>query len=154
MTSASKDRKRMRCRGIAGNQRGQALAETGIVIVLLLLLIMGVVEFGRAFMVTNMIVHAARDGARTAAVVPTTQRDSSGNITNTTAIKTSVRNQIAGVVGTSVASTLTINVTQAAGPPPVVTLQVTGNIPFILHWAGFTNYTINRSVTFRDEGRP
>jgi Flp pilus assembly protein TadG len=38
----------MRRQGLAANQRGQALAETGIVIVLLLLLIMGVVEFGRA----------------------------------------------------------------------------------------------------------
>jgi hypothetical protein len=52
------------------------------------------------------------------------------------------------------AAALTINVTQTAGPPPVVTVQVSGNIPFILHWAGFTNFTINRSVTFRDEGRP
>ena len=107
MTPASKVRKRMRCRGFAGNQRGQALAETGIVIVLLLLVILGVVECGRAFMVTNMIVHAAREGARSAAVVPTSQRTSAGIISNTLAIKTFVRNQIAGVVGTSVASTLT-----------------------------------------------
>ncbi len=153
MISASKDKKRMKRRGVAGNQRGQALAETGIVIVLLLLLIMGVVEFGRAFMVTNMIVHAARDGARTAAVVPASDRDSAGIIEDTSSIKTSVRSAIAAVVGTSVASAMTINVTQTAGPPPVVTLQVSGNVPFILHWAGFTNYTINRSVTFRDEGR-
>lgn len=153
MTSASKEKKRIRWHGVAANQRGQALAETGIVIVLLLLLVMGVVEFGRAFMVTNMIVHAARDGARTAAVQPVTNRDSSGIILSTSSIETAVRNEIAAVVGSSTASGLTINVTQAAGPPPVVTVQVSGNIPFILHWAGFTNYTINRSVTFRDEGR-
>lgn len=153
MNPASIEKKRMIRHGRFADQRGQALAETGIVIVLLLLLIMGVVEFGRAFMVTNMIVHAARDGARTAAVVPASQRDESGLISDSASIKSAVRTAIEGVVGTAVAAALTINVTQAAGPPPVVTVQVSGDIPFILHWAGFTNYTISRSVTFRDEGR-
>ena len=63
-------------KGWFANQRGQALAETGIAITLLLLLVMGVIEFGRAFMVANMITHAARDGARSAAVVHSTDRDS------------------------------------------------------------------------------
>jgi Flp pilus assembly protein TadG len=143
----------MRRHGLVANQRGQALAETGIVIVLLLLLILGVVEFGRAFMVTNMIVHAARDGARTAAVAPSTDRDDDGIITDTSSIVDSVRTSIAAVVGSGTASGLSIVVNQAAGPPPTVAVQVSGDIPFILHWAGFTNYTINRSVTFRDEGR-
>lgn len=148
-------RERMRRIRPAANQRGQALAETGIVIVLLLLLIMGVVEFGRAFMVSNMVVHAARDGARTAAVTATTNRDSSGFINSGTksTIIASVRNSIAGVVGSTTAAGLSIAVNQGDGPPPVVTLEVIGNVPFILHWAGFTNFTINRSVTFRDEGR-
>jgi len=142
-----------------GNQRGQALAETGIVIVLLLLLVMGVVEFGRAFMVSNMITHAARDGARTAAVVGVNDRDSSGFITSgkKSSIVTTVRDAVAAVVGSSTASGLSIAVNQSGGgggPPAVVTVSISGNIPFILHWAGFQNFTINRSVTFRDEGRP
>ena len=43
---------------------GQGLVELGIIMVLLLALTMGVVQFGHAFMVANMITHAARDGAR------------------------------------------------------------------------------------------
>lgn len=154
MKIAPREGKRTALSKLVRDQRGQALAETGIVIVLLLLLVMGVVEFGRGFMVSNMIVHAARDGARTAAVVPPTQRDSNGIITNPAPIITSVRNSIAGVVGSSTASGLSITVNQGAGPPPVVSVRVNGNIPFILHWAGFTNFTIDRQVTFRDEGRP
>lgn len=155
MKIASNDTRRVGWPHAGRNQRGQALAETGIVIVLLLLLVMGVVEFGRAFMVSNMIVHAARDGARTAAVVAPTDRDSSGiiNSSKTSAIVDSVRTSIAAVVGATTAAGLSISVNQAAGPPPTVAVQVNGDIPFILHWAGFTNYTINRSVTFRDEGR-
>lgn len=140
------------CRPVA-NQRGQALAETAIVIVLLLMLVMGVVEFGRAFMVSNMIVHAARDGARSAAVEPVTNRDSDGFITNTTSIKNHVRTAIASVVGTSAAQALTINVSQPNGPPPLVTVQITGSIPFVINWAGYSSFPVNRSVTFRDEGR-
>jgi len=143
-------------RSAGRNQRGQALAETGIVIVLLLLLVMGVVEFGRAFMVSNMITHAARDGARRAAVVGTIDRDSNGLISSgkKSTIVSAVRDAIAATVGNATASALSIAVNQQTGPPAVVQLSVSGNIPFILHWAGFTNFTINRSVTFRDEGRP
>jgi Flp pilus assembly protein TadG len=146
--------KRFKGKRPTSNQRGQALAETGIVITLLLLLVMGVVEFGRAFMVSNMIVHAARDGARMAAVEPVTNRDDNGLIVSSTSIKNHVRTAIASVVGASTAQALTINVTQAAGPPATVAVQITGSIPFILNWAGFSNFPVNRSVTFRDEGRP
>lgn len=158
MGAAPKDnRTRGRLRpGLNLNQRGQALAETGIVIVLLLLLVMGVVEFGRGFMVSNMIVHAARDGARTAAVATPADRDENGFISSgkKSTIVTAVRNAVASVVGSSTASSLSITVNQGSGPPPVVNVRVNGNIPFILHWAGFTNFSIDRTVTFRDEGRP
>ncbi len=156
MRIASKDKKRVGRPLLGLDQRGQALAETGIVIVLLLLLVMGVIEFGRAFMVSNMIVHAARDGARTAAVVSSSDRDSDGiiNTSKKNSIIGTVRDSIAAAVGTSTAAGLIIAVNQTTGPPATVQLEVNGDIPFILHWAGFTNYTINRAVTFRDEGRP
>lgn len=139
------------------NQRGQALAETGIAITLLLLLVMGVIEFGRAFMVANMITHAARDGARSAAVVAATERDSSGTISSDakSTIITQVRTAIAGVVGASAASALSITVTQAgssASPPPLVTVTVSGQVPMIINWGGRTGFAVNRAVAFRDEG--
>jgi len=47
--------------------RGQAMIELGIVVIVFAMLTMGAVQFGHAFMVLNMITHAARDGAHTAA---------------------------------------------------------------------------------------
>jgi Flp pilus assembly protein TadG len=58
------------------NGKGQALVELALVIFLLLLLVMGIVEFGRAMYVKNTLTHAARAGAR-AAVVATGITDNS-----------------------------------------------------------------------------
>src|SRR5207247_10193390 len=45
-----------------GNQRGQALIEVGMSITLFLAIALGLLTFGHAFLVMNMITHAARDG--------------------------------------------------------------------------------------------
>jgi hypothetical protein len=52
------------------NQKGQALIETALVIPLLLLLVMGLFEFGRAMYIKNTLNNAARAGARAAVVTP------------------------------------------------------------------------------------
>lgn len=50
------------------NQKGQAIVETAIILPLLILLIMGLFEFGRFLYLKNTINNAARAGARSAAV--------------------------------------------------------------------------------------
>src|SRR5205809_7330275 len=78
-------------------QRGQSLVELGITIVHLVTLAMGIIEFGRAFMIANMVTAATRDGARAAAVVsaahrhPTTAQISSAS---KSAIQTQVVNEV------------------------------------------------------------
>jgi hypothetical protein len=52
------------------NQKGQALVEAAIILPLLLLLIMGLFEFGRAMFLKNTLNNASRAGARTAVVTP------------------------------------------------------------------------------------
>lgn len=52
-------------------QSGQALAEFAIVVPLLLLLVLGVVDFGRAWHAYQVITDAAREGARLAVVART-----------------------------------------------------------------------------------
>lgn len=52
------------------DSRGQALVELALVIGLLLLLVMGIFEFGRAMFNKNTLTQAARGGARTAVVTP------------------------------------------------------------------------------------
>jgi Flp pilus assembly protein TadG len=135
---------------IRGRQRGQALIEMGFVIVLFVTLTMGVIEFGRAWMIGNMITHAARDGARAAAVTPTASRGTGGTISNTSAIQTSVLNSIRNAVPTS---GFAVNVTQpTVGGIPMVQVQVAATVPYLFQLVG-NSFTVNRTVTFRDEGR-
>ena len=55
-------------RRLIGNHRGQSVVEFALVLPLLLLIVFGVTEFGRAWMTLNVLTAAAREGARTAVV--------------------------------------------------------------------------------------
>ncbi len=149
-------------------QRGQALAETGITIVLFLIMALGVLMFGHAFMVVNMVTHAARDGARLAA--SWASRDACQKITNDQPIKDAVNATIATVTG----QTFQVTVGQQPGPittanppcspapgsTPTVTVNVNGCVPYLFNIFGFGsagcpsgNFQLNRTVTFADELR-
>ncbi len=124
------------------------MVETAIVVVLFVTLVMCALEFGRAWMVANMITHAARDGARIAAVVPATGRSSSGVISSTSSIQSQVLTDIQNVVPTT---GLTVNVTQpTVSGIPMVQVQVSGTVPYLFY---NSNISVSRTVTFRDEGR-
>lgn len=139
-------------------ERGQTLVELGITIVLFMMLSLGIVEFGRILMIVSVVTHAARDGARAAAVA--TNRDVSGNITDTSSIKQRVRDQLANVVGTADAndnSKYQVAVTQVAdGGIPMVEVKVTGSVPYLfapLLFGSTASLGIDRAVRFRDEGK-
>lgn len=58
---------RRRLRGafeLASGERGQALVEMALVMTVLLILILGAMEFGRIFNAYLVVTHAAREGAR------------------------------------------------------------------------------------------
>lgn len=52
------------------NKKGAALVEMALILPLLMLIIFGIFEFGRAMYITNTLNNAAREGARRAAVSP------------------------------------------------------------------------------------
>ncbi|MGB7970763.1 MAG: TadE family protein [Candidatus Deferrimicrobiaceae bacterium] len=52
-------------------KKGQSLVEFALLLPLFLLMVVGVAEFGRAWMTRNILTGAAREGARVAAVQPT-----------------------------------------------------------------------------------
>jgi len=52
------------------NSAGQALVEMAILLPLLLLMVLGIFEFGRAMYIKNTLTHAARAGARAGVVIP------------------------------------------------------------------------------------
>ncbi len=72
------------------NNRGQAIVETALSIIILFLVVFGITEFGRAMYIKNMLNNAARAGARAAAVTSnltttsTTYSDFSVNNCNST----------------------------------------------------------------------
>ena len=136
-------------------QRGQALVELGIVIVLIVTLAMGIIEFGRAFMIINMITNAAREGARVASVMQASARDANNCIT--AASKTTISNMvIAQVANVSSTSGITVNTTQTCtGTIPIVTVAVSGTVNYLFGLPGLgSGINFNRGITFGDEGRP
>jgi Flp pilus assembly protein TadG len=52
------------------NKEGQSIIEFAVLLPILLLVLFGITEFGRAIMVKNVLHTAAREGARLAAVSP------------------------------------------------------------------------------------
>jgi Flp pilus assembly protein TadG len=127
---------------------GQALTEMAFVIVLFVTLVMGLMEFGRAWMIANMITHAAVDGARAAATF--VDRNPDCTIQDTSAIESGVIAQIGAVMDTATISGVTV--TQSVlGGIPVVQVQVTGSVPYMFNLVA-SEFPVARTVTFRDEG--
>jgi Flp pilus assembly protein TadG len=63
------------------NNKGNSVIEFALVLPILLLVVFGITEFGRAIMVTNVLNSASREGARLAAV---------SSLTDSTAVRTRV----------------------------------------------------------------
>ncbi len=80
---------------------GQALVEAALSITLILLIVMGIIEFGRMMFVYNQMENAARNGARWAVVQPTS-----------------------GVTASSIQTQLSKSVIAIPGGTPYVKVQV------------------------------
>jgi Flp pilus assembly protein TadG len=148
------DRHGPRCAARHSRNGAQTLVELAFCVVLIVMLAMGIIEFGRAWMIANMITHAARDGARAAAVTPVSKRNSSGIITDSTTIaniKNIVRDRIATVMDPSTIGTIDLAQPTIDGIP-MVQVTVNGTLPYLFGFFG-SGETLGRSVTFRDEGR-
>jgi Flp pilus assembly protein TadG len=89
-------------------RKGAALVEMALVLPVFLTIVLGIMEFGRAMTVTNLLANASREGARLAVTTGTTNTEVS------TAVK-SFMNQALGVATSDV--NVTITVTAAAGNP-------------------------------------
>jgi Flp pilus assembly protein TadG len=148
------------------NQWGQALVETGLVIALFVIVVLGMIEFGYDFMGLNIITQATTAGARAAAALQVGNRGTCGTITDKSSVEGTngvVRNQIGRI-----ATVTNVAVTQNPDPNvlcsgicctfsgsniPTVTVTVTGNLPFLFGLLGSSPLSFTRSETFRDEGR-
>ena len=64
------------------NERGAALIETAITIPIILLISVGIFEFGRAYQTTQVLTNAAREGARVAILTEKTDTDVQNAVQN------------------------------------------------------------------------
>jgi Flp pilus assembly protein TadG len=125
---------------LAGKDRGQSLVEFALVVPILLLLVIGIAEFGRAWMTRNILTGAAREAVRIAAVQ------------GSPASATSRANDILASAGIS-GATVSLNDDGAAYGTCVVTVSC--NIPLTV--AGFlpglsgTALPVTSSASMRKE---
>jgi Flp pilus assembly protein TadG len=124
-------------RTLAKHNRGQSLIEFALVIPILLILMVGIMEFSRAWMTKNILTGAAREGARVAAV--------GGNGVAAANL----------VLNSANITTASVNVTPPGSPYGPVSVTVTYNFPvsvpgFLPGWSA-TTILLQSSTTMRQE---
>ena len=111
-------------------ESGQALAEVAIALPLLLLMLIGIWEFARAYQIQQVVVNAAREGAREV-VLPNRNIGQPNEIGTVATATDAVEAYLAaGNVGCSSCVTITGN-DGTTGDPMTVTVQVPYSFNFI-----------------------
>ena len=104
------------------DEGGAAAVEFALVTPLLLLFLLGIVEFGRAWNACQVVTHAASTGARLTALGQNVSADS---------VRRVVKKSLAAASLDSTKATITVEgVTGAAGTPAKVTVEYTYNFMF------------------------
>lgn len=108
-----------RARRWGADQTGQAILETAFVLPVILLIAVGILEFGRAFQTWQVVTNAAREGARMAILPSSTTTDVQNRVTTylqggaldnyQNATVTVTQSTIAVSSGTSASSVVTVN---------------------------------------------
>ena len=144
------------------NQRGQAFVELSIVISLSVLLTLGAVEFGYAFLSLHIVTQATSAGARYASASHVGSRGTCGALSD--AMKADICNRVTtqtGSVVTVASCTVTQDPTPATSTPcpvlsqiPTVSVRLVGSIPYLFGLLSpLGPHAFTGTETFRDEGR-
>ena len=109
-------------------ERAAAAVEMAIVLPLLLLIVGGIIDFGRFFYTQNIVVNAAREGARSRALGYTTAAADTRISQSLTGVQGGANtNTYSLVQGT--ANTLTTNANCPSSPGPLDRQRVTVKVP-------------------------
>jgi len=139
---------RSRRRSANASRSGQALVEFALVVPLLLILLLGVVEFGRAWNVYQVITDAAREAARTAAIDDT-------SVTQDSVI--AVVQDALGRAGLDPAdASITVaGITDPRGMPSTVSIQYPYDFVFLRPFLGWLDtqglVTLKTTFSMRNE---
>ena len=132
--------------GLRRAEEGQALVEFALIMPFLLLFIIGIVEFGRAWNLHQVVTDAAREGARRGAIYdPSVTVDT---VTNT--VMDALR-----AAGANTANARVVVADGAAGEPITVGVELDYRFIFfgaLKKWTtGESTITLATSVTMRNE---
>ncbi len=130
------------------NERGQAMVEFALVMPFLLLLLIAVFEFARAWNVYHAVTDAARLGARSAVVANTvTTQDSVYAVVNRALARASI--------DTTRATKMLSGWRTGSGTPATMTIAVPYRFVFLRPFMGWTNtdasITLRTSFVMRNE---
>lgn len=130
------------------NEDGQAMVEFAIVLPLLLMLMIAIFEFARAWNVYHAVTDAARLGARTAVVAdPVTTQDSVYAVVNRALNRASI--------DTAAATVSLAGWRAGTGTPATVTIQVPYRFVFLRPFMGWTTtdaaITLTSTFVMRNE---
>jgi len=134
-------RRRRALRGHAGDRHGAAVVEFALVSPLLAVLLVGMLELGRAFLVEQVLVAAAREGARV------------GAQSGIDSVQSQVRKTLAdaNLDEVSIVVTPSSYTTAPAGTP----IRVEVSVPYReISWISpffLRDYTLNASATMRKQ---
>jgi Flp pilus assembly protein TadG len=121
---------------IRSNRRGAAIVEFAVVVPLFFTLVMGIIEFGRIFMVQEMLVNAARVGARAAILSGSTQ----------SGVQSIISNYMSSTGVSGYTSTISPNLSGSPAPGSGTAISVTVSVPWSsITWSG--TYPINLTGT-------
>lgn len=122
------------------DKKGQTLVETAIILPILLVLILGLIDFARAMYTKNTLNNAARCGARAAAVTPSLCAESGALQSPATPTAQTIRSNLFEGVPSSV--TYSVNVLNAAGTGPITGTASPGNLVQVtVTWTDFPMIT-------------
>jgi Flp pilus assembly protein TadG len=126
-TSRSRDARRAGRRTGLWSESGQALMEAALTLPLLLLVSVGIFEFGRAYQTWQVLTNAAREGARVAVLSNTTPADVKARV---------VAYMQSGQLGNALVATVAVDqnvpMSYGAATAPASTVTITYPFSFIV----------------------
>ena len=132
---------------------GQALAEFALIMPVLFLLIAGILGFGRAYNIQQVVVDATREGARAAVVQDDATADSA---TGVAAVKHIINVRLRNAAIDTTTATITLAGSwRDTGDSMHVFVNVPYQLPLLsvlMNWAtGSPNFNLHATTTMRNE---
>ena len=128
--------------GTMRNRKGQVLVETAIILPILLLLIFGLIDFGRAMYTKNTLNNAARAGARVAAVTKSLTPVSPAALFSSSAEPApTIQKNIFNGIPQDNSVTYELKILDDAGNPITGTVKTGNQVHVILTWPNFQMIT-------------